>query len=198
MQIDRRGAENNLTPPWVSTRHVRHSDPPSQVSGEGWTVGTDGPEAGSALRWAGTWDDRHQTSDIKLTLPARAENVALVRHVMGSLSEALGLPRHVADDLRLAVTEACTNIVRHAYAPEEPGPLDIVVRPEGDGLQIIVADQGSGIGPSADTAGPGLGLGLIAALTDRLEVDHAPGQGSRLSMWFARQGATHTQTAGAA
>jgi anti-sigma regulatory factor (Ser/Thr protein kinase) len=87
--------------------------------------------------------------------------------------------------MRLAVTEACTNVVRHAYADEQ-GPIDVVIRPEGDTLLVTVADRGRGLGPSADTAGPGLGLPLIAALTDSLEVQRTGGTGSRLIMSFRR------------
>ena len=77
--------------------------------------------------------------------------------------------------MRLAVTEACTNVVRHAYADGEPGPVEILIRPEGDTLEVVVSDHGRGIGPSPDTAGPGLGLPLIAALADSLEIEQAPG-----------------------
>ena len=125
--------------------------------------------------------------EIRLTLPARAENVALVRHVCSALAEALGLPERVTEDMRLAVTEACTNVVRHAYE-EADGPIDVQIESDGDRLTVVVCDQGRGISPSADSEGPGLGLPLIAALTDDLEIDHAPEQGSRLSMSFsARQ-----------
>jgi anti-sigma regulatory factor (Ser/Thr protein kinase) len=123
-------------------------------------------------------------SDIRLTVPARPENVAVVRHVLGALAEALALPPAVIDDMRLAVTEACTNVVRHAY--EREGTIDVVVRPQGEALEVTVADEGRGIGPSPDTAGPGLGLPLIAALTDDLEIERAPGTGSRLVMRFLR------------
>jgi anti-sigma regulatory factor (Ser/Thr protein kinase) len=125
-----------------------------------------------------------QDSDIRLTLPARPENVAVVRHVLGALAEALALPQAVIDDMRLAVTEACTNVVRHAYEGE--GTIDVVVRPKGDVLEVVVADQGRGIGPSPDTAGPGLGLPLIAALADNLEIERDKGAGSRLVMRFLR------------
>ena len=123
-------------------------------------------------------------SDIRLTLPARPENVAVVRHVLGALAEALRLPDDVVDDMRLAVTEACTNVVRHAYVDE--GTIDVVVRPKGNALEIVVSDTGRGIGPSPDTDGPGLGLPLIAALTDSLEVEGRRGSGSRLVMRFLR------------
>jgi serine/threonine-protein kinase RsbW len=126
-------------------------------------------------------------SDVRLTLPARPENVAVVRHVLGAFAEALMLPDPVIEDMRLAVTEACTNVVRHAYADGEPGPVEILIRPLGDTLQVIVADEGRGLGPSSDTSGPGLGLPLIAALTHSLEIEPAGTAGSRLRMSFLRE-----------
>src|SRR3954454_15649335 len=129
----------------------------------------------------------HRHSDVRLNLPARPENVAVVRHVLGAFAHALRLPHEVVEDLRLAVTEACTNVVRHAYDDREPGQLEIIIRPDGDVLRVIVSDHGRGIGPSPDTAGPGLGLPLIAALVDSLEIQHAPRRGSRLAMSFDRR-----------
>jgi anti-sigma regulatory factor (Ser/Thr protein kinase) len=123
------------------------------------------------------------SSDVRLTLPARPENVAVIRHVLGAFAEALQLPADLVEDMRLAVTEACTNVVRHAYH-DEPGPIDVVIRPNGNKLDLIVSDQGAGIGPGPDLAGPGLGLPLIAALADHVEIEHAPTQGSRLAMTF--------------
>ena len=125
-------------------------------------------------------------TDVKLTLPARPENVSVIRHVLGAFAEALRLPDPVVEDMRLAVTEACTNVIRHAYADGKPGPVEIVIRPVGDMLQVIVSDQGRGLGPSEDTSGPGLGLPLIAALTHSLEIDRASSSGSRLQMSFRR------------
>jgi serine/threonine-protein kinase RsbW len=126
-------------------------------------------------------------SDVRLTLPARPENVSVIRHVLGAFADAMHLPETVIEDIRLAVTEACTNVVRHAYDGDEdadPGPLELVIRPQGDLLDVIVTDRGRGIGPSPDTAGPGLGLPLIAAIVHSLEIQHAPSAGSRLSMSF--------------
>ena len=124
-------------------------------------------------------------SDIRLTVPARPENVAVVRHVLGALAEALGLPETQVDDMRLAVTEACTNVVRHAYADRD-GTIDVVIRPRGHAIEVVVSDEGRGVGPSPDTAGPGLGLSLIAALADSLEIERPHGRGSRLVMRFLR------------
>jgi anti-sigma regulatory factor (Ser/Thr protein kinase) len=124
------------------------------------------------------------SSDVRLTLPARPENVAVIRHVLGAFAEALHLPADLVEDMRLAVTEACTNVVRHAYRDGDPGPIDVVIRPNGDRLELIVSDQGQGLGPSADVAGPGLGLPLISALADSVELQRLPIRGSRVAMSF--------------
>lgn len=133
-------------------------------------------------------------SDIRLVLPARAENVAVIRHVLGAFAQALGLPHTVTEDMRLAVTEACTNVVRHAYVDGE-GSIDVVVRPRGAAVEVVVSDSGRGIGPSSDTTGPGLGLPLMAALTDSLAFERSPGAGSRVVMSFAPERATTTERA---
>jgi anti-sigma regulatory factor (Ser/Thr protein kinase) len=145
----------------------------SHREGEGWTVDS---ETGHGRRAQG--------SDIRLTLPALPENIGVVRHVVGSLAEALGMADDVAADVRLAITEACTNVVRHAYDDDSPGPLEITISPAEDTLNVIVADDGRGMAPSPDVAGPGLGMPLIAALTDGLEIQRRDGMGSRLMMSF--------------
>ena len=126
-------------------------------------------------------------TDVKLTLPARPENVSVIRHVLGAFAEALRLPDDLVEDLRLAVTEACTNVVRHAYPPEQTGPVEISIQPLEDQVTVIVSDHGRGIGTSSDTTGPGLGLPLIAAIADDVELQPVPGGGSRVAMTFSRQ-----------
>src|ERR1700760_880486 len=84
-------------------------------------------------------------TDVKLTLPARPENVSVIRHVLGAFAESLHLPDDLVEDLRLAVTEACTNVVRHAYSPDLPGPVEITIRPTEDLVNVVVADRGRGI-----------------------------------------------------
>ncbi|WP_053226648.1 ATP-binding protein [Solirubrobacter soli] len=126
-------------------------------------------------------------TDVKLTLPARPENVSVIRHVLGAFAEALRLPDDLVEDLRLAVTEACTNVVRHAYPPEQTGPVEISIQPLEEQVTVIVSDHGRGIGTSSDTTGPGLGLPLIAAIADEVELQPVPGGGSRVAMTFSRQ-----------
>jgi anti-sigma regulatory factor (Ser/Thr protein kinase) len=123
-------------------------------------------------------------SDVRLVLPARPENVAVIRHVLGAFAEAMDLPPALVEDMRLAATEACTNVVRHAYDDPEQGTIDVLIRPTGNRLDLIVSDHGSGMGASSDADGPGLGLPMIAALADHVEIEQAPSRGSRLSMSF--------------
>src|SRR3954463_13480298 len=130
---------------------------------------------------------RRADTDVKLTLPARPENVSVIRHVLGAFAEALRLPDDLVEDLRLAVTEACTNVVRHAYPSDQTGPVEISIQPLEEHVSVIVSDHGRGIGTSSDTTGPGLGLPLIAAIADEVELLPVPGGGSRVAMTFSRQ-----------
>jgi len=162
-------------------------DTSSHAFSEDWNTGAD-ETRGTAGAVSGRSSSRPVSaldSDVRLTVPARPENIAVVRHVLGALAESLGLPAVVSADMRLAVTEACTNVVRHAYS-EHTGTIDVVVRPKGDSLEVIVADTGRGVGPSPDTAGPGFGMLLIAALADSFDLERDPSFGSRLVMSFRR------------
>ena len=125
-------------------------------------------------------------SDVRLSVPAVPESVAVVRHVLGAFAEALHLAPEAVDDMRLAVTEACTNVVRHAYE-DQPGPIEVVIHPDRDILEVVVSDRGRGLAGSGDASGPGLGLPLIAALTDSFDLQELPMRGSRLAMSFRRR-----------
>lgn len=107
--------------------------------------------------------------DLSLTLPARAENVAVVRHAIGGLGEALAIDDQTLSDVKLAVTEACTNAVVHAY-PDGEGPLEVAAYLRDDRLMLVIRDEGRGIVPRTDSPGLGLGLPLIATLAEALEL----------------------------
>lgn len=117
------------------------------------------------------------TPDMELALTARAENIAVVRYALGSLGEAFAVPEPKLSDIRLAVTEACANVVVHAYPDGHHGPMEVIASKDEEALTVLVRDWGRGIGPRPDSPGLGLGLPLIAALADsvqlaRDDVDH--------------------------
>jgi len=123
-------------------------------------------------------------TDLQLTLPARAENVAVVRHAFGGLGEALAVPDQRLSDIKLAVTEACTNVVIHAY-PGSEGPMEIdAVLEDERRLSIVVRDEGRGILPRADSPGLGLGLPLIATLAESLELGKGEHESTEVRMTF--------------
>jgi anti-sigma regulatory factor (Ser/Thr protein kinase) len=110
------------------------------------------------------------TPDLELKLPARAENVAVVRHAFGGLAEVVDLDEQTLADIKLAITEACTNVVMHAYEDGQQGCLEVDATLGEHSLTVVIRDSGRGIVPRPDSPGLGLGLPLIATLTESLEL----------------------------
>jgi anti-sigma regulatory factor (Ser/Thr protein kinase) len=125
--------------------------------------------------------------DLVLTLPARAENVAVVRHAFGGLGDALDIEDQVLADVKLAVTEACTNVVVHAY-PEGDGPMEVAAAVRDGRLSVAVRDEGRGMLPRPDSPGLGLGLPLIATLAETLELGRTPDSRTEVRMTFKIHG----------
>ncbi len=126
-------------------------------------------------------------SDLWLAMPSRAENVALVRQAFGGLADAVGLAEPLLADVKTAVSEACNNVVVHAYGSGE-GPLQVGARTAGNELSVLVRDCGEGIRPTPagnDKAVHGVGLSLIQALTDRVEFGGGIGKGTEVRMTFS-------------
>ncbi|HSD81159.1 MAG TPA: ATP-binding protein [Solirubrobacteraceae bacterium] len=121
--------------------------------------------------------------DLELTLPAVAENVAVVRHAFGGLGEVLDISDQAVSDIKLAVTEACTNVVVHAY-PGGAGPMGVRAHIADRRLTVVVTDQGRGILPRADSPGLGLGLPLIATLAESLELGKGADDETEVRMTF--------------
>jgi serine/threonine-protein kinase RsbW len=117
---------------------------------------------------------------LRLVLPARAENVIVVRQAVAGLGEAVGLPEQRLADLKTVVTEACNNVVLHAYVDGE-GPLEVAASATDGEVEVVITDEGQGFRPSADTDGATLGLGLplIASLSDGFEITGGAGEGTR-------------------
>jgi serine/threonine-protein kinase RsbW len=123
---------------------------------------------------------------IRLTIPAKPEYVSLGRLALTGLSRLRELPQETLADLKLALTEACSNSVRHAY-PGGGGVVEIVYDLRPDRLVIEVADDGEGFDPSEqrndddDLVEGGLGIAIIRSVADELEIGPGVGgQGSRL------------------
>lgn len=117
--------------------------------------------------------------------PARADQVRLARREVEAYAREHGAldPGAIA----LAVSEAVTNVVVHAYI-EAPQPGDVEVfarRHPDDGIEVHVCDEGRGMKPRDDSPGIGFGLPLVAKLAERFRVEARPSGGTAVSMFFA-------------
>jgi serine/threonine-protein kinase RsbW len=124
--------------------------------------------------------------ELDLELSARPENLIVVRQAVAGLGDALGLPPERTNDLKAAVSEACNNVILHAYGGEN-GALRIGARSDDERLEMVVSDRGRGFHPEAALEGErslGLGLPLIAALSDSFEISAGPDEGTRMTMRF--------------
>ena len=141
-----------------------------------------------------------ERANVRLQLANRPENMMLVREVVSGVADALALDRGDLIDIHTAVTEACNNVVQHAYRGEE-GPLDVVVELAPDAVTVVVRDWGVGIipaphGGTALDTGPGIGLTAIHALTHRLDVRRPTDGGTEVAMEFATVGTRPPQPLG--
>ena len=127
---------------------------------------------------------------IRLTIPAKAEYITLGRLALTGIARLRPEPlrQEVLGDLKLALTEACTNSVRHAYGDGE-GTVEIVYELYADRLVVEVADEGEGFEPPADRSSAldedelsegGLGIAIIEALADEFEIRERANGGSSL------------------
>ena len=106
---------------------------------------------------------------MELVLDARPEHVSIMRNAAAAAAEAVGLSAERVEDVSLAVGEASANVVTHAYEGGT-GSFALLVFDTPDDLRLVVRDWGTGIAPRPDSPGLGLGLPLIGALADHLEV----------------------------
>jgi len=124
---------------------------------------------------------------VRLTFPARPEYITLCRLALTGISRLRPVSEELLADLKLALTEAASNSVRHAYGEEGNGLVEIVYELHPDRLVIEVTDEGAGFQPAPAGAEPeslsegGLGIAIIRAIADEVEIgSRADGRGSRL------------------
>lgn len=131
--------------------------------------------------------ERDSVRSVRLRIPARPEYVSVARLAVAGLAELAGAAEETLADLKLALTEAVSNSIRHAY-DANPGYVDIAFELRGAYLDVVVVDDGAGFDPEhplvlegEELAEGGLGLAIIEALVDSLAIESQPGaRGSRL------------------
>jgi serine/threonine-protein kinase RsbW len=127
---------------------------------------------------------------VRLQLDSRPESVTVVRSMLAGIGEALAFDAELLDDLKTAVSEACNNVVLHAY-DGNTGPLVVTLQIGPDAVEATVRDRGGGIrhvSASSDER-MGVGLAVISALADRAEFLSAPDGGTEVRMSFRGRGA---------
>ena len=124
---------------------------------------------------------------IRLRFPARPEYITLCRLALTGIARLQAFSDELLADLKLALTEAASNSVRHAYGEEDVGAVEISYQLLPDRLVIEVTDDGGGFDPSAPLLASeglsegGLGIAIIRAIADEVEIGTRPnGRGSRL------------------
>lgn len=124
--------------------------------------------------------------NVSLALSNQPDNVLLVRETLSGMAETVGVDGVDLNDIRTAVTEACNNVVLHAYEGEE-GPLHVEVYLSADVVEVVVRDHGTGIKPHIrdEKAALGIGLSIIQALAPRVEFRDVAGGGTEVRMEFA-------------
>jgi serine/threonine-protein kinase RsbW len=138
---------------------------------------------------------------VSLTIPAKAEYIDVVRLTLSGLAAKEGFSYEEIEDMKVAVTEACSNVVLHAYNGNDFGIMEIVFEMEQDFLQIRVKDSGNSFlfeptlianaslhhKPLSDANVGGLGLFLMQALMDNVEVRSEMGTEVRLTKRLGRK-----------
>jgi anti-sigma regulatory factor (Ser/Thr protein kinase) len=125
--------------------------------------------------------------NVCLTLSNQPENVLLVRETLSGLADTVGVDGVELNDIRTAVTEACNNVVLHAYDGAE-GPMHVELYLTAEAVEVVVRDHGKGIKPhirgEQDDA-LGIGMSIIQALAPRVEFKDVAGGGTEGRMEFA-------------
>src|SRR6478672_3719783 len=121
---------------------------------------------------------------LEATFPGTPPGVGALRRAAADVARGAGMTELDVDAVRLAASEAASNAVIHAYR-EHRGDLRLWACVEDGELQLVIADDGSGLEPRTDSPGLGLGLPIMAHLTDRFEIVSGPG-GTEIHLAFRR------------
>lgn len=119
--------------------------------------------------------------------PAVADAVPHARARVTGFASAAGAEGEALDAIRLAASEALTNVIVHAY-PRDPGEVHVTVAVADGELWLLVGDDGQGLQARSERPGLGLGLALIAQLCDEFSIVKRSGGGTELRMRFKLPG----------
>ena len=138
--------------------------------------------------------DTEQTT----SFPGRFDSLAAIGEYVTRAAEAAGLDARSVEGVELAVDEACSNIIEHAYGGEGRGDIEVTYRIDGDGLTVLLRDYGSPFDPDGvaepDLQAPleerdagGLGLHFMRQLMDQVRFEFTAGAGNVLTMVKRRE-----------
>lgn len=132
-----------------------------------------------------------ESPSVRLDLESRAQTLTIVRGMLGGLAEQLAVDPELLDDLKTAISEACNNVVLHAYG-DEPGPMRVRMYMDDRQIRVEVEDDGIGVEPDVVDRAEGIGLSVMRALTSEMDVHVGPQGGTLVRMWFATERAGKT------
>lgn len=135
------------------------------------------------------------------TFAGRFASLAAIGEFIAGAAEAAGLDPRDVHEVELAVDEACSNIITHAYGGEGRGDIEVSYRIEGDGVTVILRDCGAPFDPDRvprpdlqvplqERNGGGLGLHFIRGLMDEVRFEFTPDSGNVLTMVKRREAAS--------
>jgi len=134
-----------------------------------------------------------ENANIKLTIPCQAEFVSVVRLAISGVATRMSFPIEDIEDIKIAVSEACTNVVQHAYTSANHGNIDIECNVLPSKLEIVVKDSGKGFDTSKlesnpkvshpdERLGMGLGITFMRNLMDEVKINSEEGSGTAVIM----------------
>jgi anti-sigma regulatory factor (Ser/Thr protein kinase) len=127
-----------------------------------------------------------ESPTVRLDLESKPQTLTIVRGMLGGVAEVLAIDPELLDDLKTAVSEACNNVVTHAY-PGETGPMGVRLFVGARRVRVVVEDHGIGVSPEAAERSDGIGLPVIRALAEEVSVLPGPAGGTRVQMDFAAE-----------
>ena len=123
---------------------------------------------------------------MRTSYPATPEAVPRARHAVSAHAREVGIDEPTLTNIAIALTEACANVVLHAYRDrDEPGFITLVAECDGNEFVVVVADSGTGLKPRVDSPGLGVGLSMIRKLADQFDIRTSRAGGTEVRMRFA-------------